>query len=493
MSIKNNTTVLQEILETINALPEAGSVELPDPEISVDSTTGLITATAGTKSATHQLAFQEAKTITPSTVDQIAVSSGHYTGGDVIVDGDSNLISENIKSGVSIFGVSGTLENTGLSLPGLSNPGSASDLLSGKELIDGEGNVVTGTIETKTSDDLSVTGPTVTVPAGYYPSQSTKSIPTVELAVPSIMMPEPNGLIRATVAQKRGYVSTDITSATMQLDLHFGKTITPSTVDQVAVPSIHFTQGDTIVEGDENLLPENIKSGVSIFGVNGTLEQTVGVDIPELTNPAESSEVFSGTEYIDAEGNKQTGTFSIDEELSTQDDLIAQIQSVLDGKIGGVKLPFLSNPGTAENLQEGYELIDGDGNIVVGTHVCSGGGDGENITFHVVNSLPDMISVYGKNCPPNETTTVCAPVDASFCSGMPIAIWTGLMDGELRDYYNNYSVYLSYPMEGEDGEFYNEIFGVAMKSQDNYPFCALGITEVNPYDGECFTIYCEEV
>lgn len=93
------------------------------PTITVNSS-GLITATAtqtagyvsaGTKSATSQLAFQAAKTITPTTTSQTAVSSGYYTGGAVIVKGDNNLIAENIKSGVSIFGVNGTLESGGSS------------------------------------------------------------------------------------------------------------------------------------------------------------------------------------------------------------------------------------------------------------------------------------------------------------------------------------------------------------------------------------------
>ena len=77
------------------------------PSITVN-TSGIITAIAGTKSATHQLAFQAAKTITPSTVDQVAVSSGYYTGGNITVKGDSNLVAENIISGVSIFGINGT-------------------------------------------------------------------------------------------------------------------------------------------------------------------------------------------------------------------------------------------------------------------------------------------------------------------------------------------------------------------------------------------------
>ena len=110
-NLQSNNIDLQAILNTINELPEAGG-EQATPVISVSSN-GLITAVAGTKSATKQLAFQPAKTITPTTASQTAVSSGYYTGGNIIVAGDSNLVAGNIKSGVSIFGVNGTLEEGG--------------------------------------------------------------------------------------------------------------------------------------------------------------------------------------------------------------------------------------------------------------------------------------------------------------------------------------------------------------------------------------------
>lgn len=109
--IQTNTTDFQAILNAINELPEA--VEQATPVISVNNSNGLITATAGSKSATHQLAFQPAKTITPTTANQIAVSSGYFTGGAITVKGDSNLVAGNIKSGVSIFGINGTYEGSG--------------------------------------------------------------------------------------------------------------------------------------------------------------------------------------------------------------------------------------------------------------------------------------------------------------------------------------------------------------------------------------------
>lgn len=85
------------------------------PTISVSSG-GLITASAtqgggivadGTKSATQQLTTQGAKTVTPGTSTQTAVTSGRYTTGTVQVAGDANLKPENIAEGVSIFGVQG--------------------------------------------------------------------------------------------------------------------------------------------------------------------------------------------------------------------------------------------------------------------------------------------------------------------------------------------------------------------------------------------------
>ena len=84
------------------------------PSITV-SKTGLITATAaqdagyvaqGTESATQQLPTQGAQTITPTTTAQTIEANVYLTGAQTI-QGDANLVSANIKDGVSIFGVSG--------------------------------------------------------------------------------------------------------------------------------------------------------------------------------------------------------------------------------------------------------------------------------------------------------------------------------------------------------------------------------------------------
>lgn len=93
-----NGTVLTTSFTTMAALGKA-LIPVPDfaprilalsggeqatPEISVDEN-GLITATAGDKSATKQLSTQSGKTITPGPTEQIAVAAGKYVTGDVIV------------------------------------------------------------------------------------------------------------------------------------------------------------------------------------------------------------------------------------------------------------------------------------------------------------------------------------------------------------------------------------------------------------------------
>ena len=114
--LSNINTELEELLNDINNLRTVDKVDIATPSISV-SGNGLITASvnqeeglvdSGSKSATKQLTTQNAKTITPNTGDQTAVNKGVYTTGAITVKGDSNLKSENIVSGVSIFGVSGT-------------------------------------------------------------------------------------------------------------------------------------------------------------------------------------------------------------------------------------------------------------------------------------------------------------------------------------------------------------------------------------------------
>lgn len=125
-------------------------------------------------------------------------------------------------------------------LPLLTSPGAAGDLRAGTQLIDNNGDVLTGTL------------------------------PEVEQATPTISVSD-GGLITATVEQAGGIVPAGNKSATDQLPTQAAKTVTPGTAQQTAVPAGVYTTGAITVQGDANLVPENIAEGVSIFGVTGTL------------------------------------------------------------------------------------------------------------------------------------------------------------------------------------------------------------------------------
>ena len=65
------------------------------------------TAYGASGKITGTIPSQAGKTITPGTAQQTAISSGTYASGNILVAGDANLKAQNIKSGVSIFGVNG--------------------------------------------------------------------------------------------------------------------------------------------------------------------------------------------------------------------------------------------------------------------------------------------------------------------------------------------------------------------------------------------------
>jgi hypothetical protein len=85
------------------------------------------------------------------------------------------------------------------------------------------------------------------------------------------------------------------------------------------------TGGSSPIEWDEET---GFKTAVEVISSGG------GIELPELNELAEPEEVFLGKDYIDSDGQKKTGNFTIDDELMVQDSLISQIQDALNNKAG---------------------------------------------------------------------------------------------------------------------------------------------------------------
>lgn len=193
-----------------------------------------------------------------------------------IEDANSEVDSQVELLAQAVAALEGKASGGGVTLPTLTNPASASDIMSGKEAIDGDGNVLTGTIATKTSSNLTASGATVTVPAGYYASNATKSVATATQATPSVSV-NSSGLVTASATQTAGYVSAGTQTATKQLTTQAAKTITPSTTSQTAVSSGVYTTGAVTVAAipsqyitttDATAVAADIRNGKTSY-VNG--------------------------------------------------------------------------------------------------------------------------------------------------------------------------------------------------------------------------------
>ena len=190
-----------------------------------------------------------AATYTPGTANQ-TIAAGQYLDGAQTIKGDSNLVPGNIKSGTAIFGVTGSYEGTG-------------------------SGGTTPTLQSKTVTP-SESQQTVSPDSGY------------------------DGLSSVTVNPVSStYVGSGVTKKA-------AATYTPGTADQ-SIASGQYLSGAQTIEGDENLLPANIKNGVSIFGVAGSYEGSGSGGLDTSDADATETDIVDGkTAYVN--GVKVTGT-----------------------------------------------------------------------------------------------------------------------------------------------------------------------------------------
>ena len=110
------------------------------------------------------------------------------TSGVTYVDISNTTDAPVLITGSYLFINKGYVDNIKISLAKLVPDGASADLsssviLSGYSAYDNDGNLVAGSIVTKTAENITVSGDTVTIPAGYYAQQYTKSVASGSVTV----------------------------------------------------------------------------------------------------------------------------------------------------------------------------------------------------------------------------------------------------------------------------------------------------------------------
>lgn len=187
--------------------------------------------------------------------------------------------------------------------------------------------------------------------------------------------------------------------------------------------------------------------------VNSLPNASGGVDLPDLTNPADTNEVFAGKEVIGQDGEVKVGSFTIESELSEQSDIIALIRDAVDN------LP---------EKDEGGGEDDDD--------------DDETVFMHIYHEYPEgdfMIQINGVLCPPNVNTRVPC-TDLAFSS----IIWFNPNEFVI----NNISFAYSY-WDDDINEEITEWVNVLYNEEWADSWLNFGMFE--DYSGEILTLHIE--
>lgn len=152
-----------------------------------------------------------------------------------------------------------------------------------------DGVLYTGSIQAKSSSDLTASGATVTAPAGYYASSATKSVASGSVTAPATISGTSATLSTGTNTltlsktisvtpnvTTAGYISSGTAgnasvSLTASVTTKAAATLQPGTSAVTIAAGTYLTGAQTIA-AEPNYLAANIVAGKSLWGLSGTAQ-----------------------------------------------------------------------------------------------------------------------------------------------------------------------------------------------------------------------------
>ena len=245
-----------------------GNIELVDDPIPWRDSTDLTASGATVTAPAGYYASNATKTVASGTVTAPSSISG---------------TSATVSTGTNTLTLTKTVSVT----PSVTTAGYVSSGTAGDSSVS-----LTASVNTRSSSDLSASGDTVTVPAGYYASQASKAVSAGSATAPAsisgtsaTVSTGTNTLtlsktVSVTPTVSAGYVSSGTAgnssvSLTASVNTRSSSDLTASTLT-VTAPSGYYASNATKTLTDSNLVAGNIKKDISIFGVTGNYEGSGG-------------------------------------------------------------------------------------------------------------------------------------------------------------------------------------------------------------------------
>jgi hypothetical protein len=280
-----------ELCDSIKAAIEARGVTVGSAAVAEYS--GLIRQIVG---------FLEAKTVSPSTSQQIIEASQGYDGlssvtvGAVTSSIDTNITEGNIKSGVEILGVTGSYSGEAPNLESKSvSPSTSQQIIEASQGYDGLSSVAVGAVTS--SIDMNITegnikkNVAILGVVGSFEGDS----PTLQDKTVS-----PSGST-FTVYPDAGYdglSSVEIGGVTLQ-----DKSVAPSSSQQVITCDSGYTGLDEVTISavdasiDSSIQSQNIKAGITILDVVGSYTGGGGGSASQYVNTHPTKLTYAYSEY----------------------------------------------------------------------------------------------------------------------------------------------------------------------------------------------------
>ena len=224
------------------------------------------------------------------------IPDAFYTGAKTATAVDSNLLPGNIKSGVSIFGVAGTSSQA-------SGTAAAADVLTGKTFSNSSATGINGAMANNGAVSITPGTAAQTISAGYHNGSGSVG-GDANLVAGNIKSGATIFGVNGTASQASGTAAAaDVLSGTTfsngsatgingAMANNGAVSITPGTAAQTILAGYH--NGSGSIAGDANLVAGNIKNGVTLFGVTGTLAWVQPNAVP-VANAGAVQNVTTGT------------------------------------------------------------------------------------------------------------------------------------------------------------------------------------------------------